>query len=353
MTDRETEEVSLLTIIPVHFDVPEHHVPLDFFQTTIKDTATVVGSLNDLVFAGRLQYRLVILPPAEGTFISRIGLIAKVGGVILAVPWALENDIAKGFIEGLTGRTTHQWSQQFGSAIQDAIQHSISGDSTAHSLSSSEYEDGALSILKECATSFLKMEQTELRTIGIDASNFYTGFDARNEFYETCLSLQKLKAIGFDTSNSFPIRRSDFQRFIVPRIEREDDLPSAWRTGFEILKVTSPNWVESDKQRLWKARDEAGRDRYFRIEDESFWRLARDHLISPTILDIMKVQWAFREFGKKKKDFRVLKVLEFNGATLSEPLEEDDLQELLGRLEARDQLNQFTLNFNNDSFSLF
>jgi hypothetical protein len=92
-----------------------------------------------------------------------------------------------------------------------------------------------------------------------------------------------------------------------------------WQVGIVMLKVTSPNWDKDDKQRQWKGRDEKGRDRFFRIDDEEFWALVQGEKLNPLIIDTMKVQWAF--LGEQQRSARVLRVLEYNGEVLGEPLD--------------------------------
>ena len=48
-------------------------------------------------------------------------------------------------------------------------------------------------------------------------------------------------------------------------------------------------------------------------------------------LDSLKVQWAYQIVGKKAKNRRVLRVLEFNGDQLAKPLSQDAINAILGR----------------------
>lgn len=108
----------------------------------------------------------------------------------------------------------------------------------------------------------------------------------RNGFYQACAADKKVRALGFDDSDEFPIKRKDFARLIVPLAPREDQPASQpWQVEIVVLNVTSPNWDRQDEQRNWKGRDERGRERYFRIEDEQFWALVQGEELNPHIID--------------------------------------------------------------------
>jgi hypothetical protein len=49
------------------------------------------------------------------------------------------------------------------------------------------------------------------------------------------------------------------------------------------------------------------------------------------IIDTIKVQWAHHGKADNPRNIHVLKVLEFNGEVLSEPLDENALSTILGR----------------------
>lgn len=48
------------------------------------------------------------------------------------------------------------------------------------------------------------------------------------------------------------------------------------------------------------------------------------------VLDVLKVQWAFQVIDGRPKNRRVLRVLEFNGDKLAEPLSSNAIKALLG-----------------------
>ena len=155
-------------------------------------------------------------------------------------------------------------------------------------------------------------------------------YAARNDFYEMCYKNPDIQGVGFDDSENFPIPRRDFARYIVslpPEKENDDD--NNWKVEIRYIKVTSPNWERGDN-RLWKAKYEGEKDALFTIEDEAFWKLVEVKQLMPQIFDNMKVQWAYIAENGRRKKTKALRVLEYNGQAVSDPLSDEELGSLLG-----------------------
>lgn len=173
------------------------------------------------------------------------------------------------------------------------------------------------------------MDQDELQEFQITPQRFMRGFEARNEFYKACDADAEIRAIGFDQTSEFPIKRPDFRRLQVALPPKEEQLINALHeVEVVVLKVTSPNWEKEDRQRKWKGRDSNDRERHFWIEDEDFWHLVAAQKLNPSTTDKMKVQWAY--IGDKRSHARVLKVLEYNGHVLGNALDSNALNARLG-----------------------
>lgn len=327
----------IIEVIPIHFDVSSHHLPLEIFVRTAQETEGVIRSFNHALFEGKLKYELLVLPPEEGTFLSRIGLALLAGwGVV----WTFtESDIGKAFITGLTTHEPAYWAEIAGKTVRQTFVADAEGAAVVSGNESAE--EGELieeatrckyksSILAETAKSFLQADASALESVGVTPQMFRNAFLARNGFYEACTATPQLRAVGFEETPHFPIDRSDFAHLQValPPEAEEPEVP--WVTGIVVLKVTSPNWDRDDRHRAWKVKDGHGRERYFRIEDEHFWTLVKAERLSIHIIDTIKVQWAFRGTTDNPRDARVLKVLEFNGEHLSDPLDENALGAILG-----------------------
>ena len=96
------------------------------------------------------------------------------------------------------------------------------------------------------------------------------------------------------------------------------------------MTVTSPNWDRRDASRTWRGKDASGKYRFFKVNDGAFWTLAEADRLNLRGLDVMKVQWAFQGSGRQAKNFRVLRVLEYNGDQLAEPYDAAALEGMLG-----------------------
>ncbi len=328
--ETETTDGRAIETISIHFDLPGHRIPLSTFVRTAEQTEAVIQSLNRELFEGKLKFELFILPPEDGSFISKLGIVIFGGLTIL---WGFtESDIGKAFIKGLTLHEPAHWAELVGEELRETL---IDG-TEASPLETDEPDEDAkyqisARIVAEAAKSFLQTDLSELEQVGITRTRFRDAFDARNKFYEACMQTPDLSAIGFEDTPRFPIDRSNFSRlqvFLPPKEEYEDDF---WLTGIAILKVTSPNWDREDRQRQWKGKDLKGRERFFRIDDEHFWTLVHAEQLSIHIIDTIQVQWAFRGIADNPKAIRVLRVLKFNDKALAEPLDDNALRAILGR----------------------
>ena len=319
----------IIGVLPIHFDVPENYLPLATFVDTANQTRAVIDAFNREVFAGNLQFDIFVLPPEEGSFKTRLAVaLLAAGGIV----WSFaESDIGKAFIKGLTMHEPAHWAAIAGSLVRNQLIESKKDSQ----LVKVEEEPLRLRqqietiIVTESAKSFLQKPETELSRIGIRPQTFRDAYEARNEFYKACLKDTNVHALGFDEEEHFPITRRDFVtlQVAVPPKEKEPDI-EPWQVETILLKVTSPNWDREDRQRQWKARDPNSRDRFFRMDDEYFWRLVSEQAISPHIIDRILVQWAF--IGDQRRHARVLKVLEYNGERIGEPLNDDALRAILG-----------------------
>ena len=320
-----TELAEGTAIFPIHFDVPEHVLPLDTFVETAEQTAALIRALGEELANGKLVFQVVVIPPAEGSFKTRLGVIVVAGAVAL---WGfIESDIGKAFVKAISLHEPAHWSEQLGQAIRD----------TVIDIASEEPEDedeealcaAVAEVLVELAADFLQADTDKLQASGITVERYRAAYAARNQFYEACEQTPDLQGVGFSEAAIFPVQRTDFVRLQV-RLPPKEDEPEPWIAGLTILKVTSPNWNRDDRARQWKGRDPKGRDRFFRIDDEHFWLLVRQERLNPHIIDTIEVQWAFQGTHDNPRNAKVLRVLKFNEETLAEPLDNRALDAILG-----------------------
>ena len=168
----------------------------------------------------------------------------------------------------------------------------------------------------------------------------------RADFYAACIEDRDVRRIGFTPEDDFPIPRNSFPERAQKSVRKpKDEEPPEWSVSIESIYVTSPNWDKEDqKSRQWKGKDQIRRDCYFVIEDAEFWYKVKDKALHVEVLDILKVQWAFQNTGGRPKNRRVLRVLEFNGNKLADPLPPEAIRAILGQYsECEANIGQGTL----------
>ena len=326
MVEAVVAKVPTIGVIALHFDVPGHYLPLETFVETAIHTKSVIDGLNVRLFEGHLKIDLFILPPDVGSFKTKLG-VAIVAG-FGAVNYFCESYIGKPLIEGLTNHEPAYWAKEAGKYLRTKLlEFDNSGRATpTEEDTRTQFET---TIVTEATKSFLQADEMDLRAIDMSPRHLREAYEARNKFYQACAADQQIRALGFEESPNFPIRRKDFARLQVnlpPKEPAPEEL--LWEVEITVLKVTSPNWDRDDKNRHWKGRDHNNRERFFRIDDEQFWLRVHTKKLNPLIIDTIKVQWAF--VGQHRRNARVLRVLQYNGEVLADPLDDNALRALLG-----------------------
>lgn len=327
----------------IHFDVEGHFLKLDTFIQTAESARDIIAALDETFFKGELKYELIVLPPEDGSFLTKFGVLVAAGTAVFAI---LNSDIGAAYVEGLTGKAPAEWAKELGQDHRVRVQETYetiepseapSPETTQPPPTSTKAASDqaacqfSANIIVAMARGILEKETDELNRIGMEVGNLFDALDARAEFYSTCIKDGDIRRIGFTPNDEFPIPRKSFaERAQKPaRIEMEED-PPEWEVAIESIYVTSPNWDEDDqKTRQWKGKDQIRRDCYFVIEDAEFWGLVKGKSLHVEVWDNLKVQWAYQIKEGKPKNRRVLRVLEFNGDKLADPLTPDAIQAIL------------------------
>ena len=335
----------------IHFDVDEHFLKLDTFVETAESARKVIDALNSTFFQGSLDYELIVLPPESGTFLSKLAVLVGVPGAVFAF---LNTDVGSAYVEGLTGKPPTEWAKELGQDHQERIQtlqelvapedaEPQDGEETLEPTVPAPDDDEAACrteamIVVAMTRGVLEKSNDELAKIGMEIGDLHDALDARADFFAACIEDRDVKRIGFSSDDDFPIPRNQFpERAQKPARKEKDDEPPEWTVTIEDIYVTSPNWDQEDQNaRQWKGKDSVRRDCYFIIEDAEFWHLVKRKELHVEVLDNLKVQWAFQVTDGRPKNRRVLRVLEFNGEKLAEPLTPDAIKALLGDFTTAD-----------------
>ena len=312
-------------IIPIHFDVPDHHLPLSQFIEAAKSAQAVVDNINKEMFEGKLRYKLLVLPPKEGTFLEVLKIAIPIGGAIWA---AMSTDIGKAFIKGLTGQEPKYWAEKAGEKIGKHKKPDDKEKNITETREPSEDDTIAIAvILTQMILGFLQKEPAELQKIGLSKEKYREAIKAKNKLYQDCIDNADVKGIGFDTTNVFPIKRKNFPERISTLPAKEEEEITNWKVEIKNLHVNSPNWARDGRK--WEGRTDSGKKVWFAIEDDAFWSHVQIKDIQPDINDQMTVQWVFPSDKSQRSKIRVLSVISYNGSDISTELTDAELTQLL------------------------
>lgn len=92
-----------------HFDVSESFLDIETFIETAQQAQRIIEALDETFFDGRLNYRLIVLPPTARSFLTRLAVIA---GGVAAVAAFLDTDIGNSYVKGLTGKEPAYWAEK-------------------------------------------------------------------------------------------------------------------------------------------------------------------------------------------------------------------------------------------------
>ncbi len=345
-----------------HFDVEQHRIPLAQFIDTAEATRDILNNFNDQFFGGKLEYNLHVLPSEEGGLVKNIQITLKIGyqlsAILASLSVFLSQDIGKSIIKDLTGKEPLEWSHETITNLQNLwIDESSTGDTRDKGETSYKTDELTEKLLVNCMAGmpiyFLNQPTNVLFNNNITPNNFRISFEARKKFYEACIKNKEIQGLSFSRTGGFPIKSTDFKKKII-EIPDEVDKDTETKTQelqyeqYEIVEivVSSPNW--NRKGRGWLTQNLIT----FNIEDDMFWEDVNNKRIKPRVKDRMRVQWIYQ--GKKSNQHKTiaLKVLSYNGGTISEPLSEEAIQEECARKNKLSKAEQDAKSLNNEP-SLF
>lgn len=315
----------------IHFDVQHHFVKLETFLETARSTKAIIEAYNQEFFDGNLEYQLIVLAPASGSLLSKIGVILFAGAA--SVFAFVESDIGKAYIKGFTGSEPATFAEDLGKAhksLYERIQKKTKLGEGA--LTEEEKQQIGSTIIIDMTKELLEADRDTVNRV-LPFGQLIEALDARGSFYEACLADPDVNGVGFDRDEHFPIPRNTFaeRAWRIRRDEDTDEMQLPWQVSVESIYVSSPNWDKDDQEtRKWKGKDSIRKDCYFIIEDEEFWQHAKDRDLRVNGLDSLKVQWAFQSLDGRPKNRRVLRVLEFNGEVLAKPFDDAAVRAIIG-----------------------
>jgi hypothetical protein len=234
--------MSEIQIIPIHFDVADHHLSLKTFIKSAQSIEKILEGFGEKFFEENPSIQVLVLPPKGGTFYETLGFF--VNGGAAAAGWVLVNG-AKPYIKGLTGKSFDEWVEQFGKSNK-----------------------ALLAMLVEAVKGFLERNNDALAAGEIKIENFPKAFAGRTDFYRVCQEDSEIKAIEFCKDGKFQIKKSDFCNYITG--DHIKNLPPEKK--LHKLAIVSPIIKKRKKSKLkWKAEDTLSNSLSdFAMEDDNF-----------------------------------------------------------------------------------
>jgi len=278
-----------LAILPVHFDVPDHHIPLSDFLSTAKGIEIVSQNIASKIFNEKVFVSIVVLPPEEGSLKSQIGMLLL--GSVLTLTFVNDD-----FLEGLIGTDPRELRIEAGQSVREGIQY-----------------------LANSTKNFLEKENNELDELGINNENFSVAFGGKDIFFKACLQNSEINGIGFTNEDLFSIGREGFESRIRPEEQEE---PETKYLLHEVI-IISPN-ISRESKAQWRVKDkESNKTLYFHMADISFKEQMFNHQYSFQPDDTMTVLVKYEKQLATGKYFKsAIKVYRFND-TEFEPIPDD------------------------------
>ena len=200
----------------IHYDVENHFIPMSDFLTASLSAEKIIADLNNQFYDGKLKYKLVIIPPEEGTFLKSIGFWVVIGTTVAA---PIAQDYVLGAFEGIAKHPPSYYAQRH------------------------------IQALKDLATGFFSMEVDELEKCIPHHINLDRAFKAKSDFYISCQNNNLIKGIGFDNTKHFPVRHEHFKQHI------SKDRIRAVDSDFSIYEAILVSPVTIDKDIKWELQD--------------------------------------------------------------------------------------------------
>lgn len=225
----------------MHFDTGDiHYLPIDDFVSFSNDMRDIIYDFNKVIFNNSLDIKIIVLPPEDGTFLNRMGII-MVGGAIFVSQAASFTDTGygKGLITGLTGNSPEYYGQKHGELLRDVSIGFV--EKTTKELN--------LIIMKEGGENLLER-----------------AYSCKNNFFKKCSENIDINGVQFARKFSDAIiTREDF----LDRINTEEMKGWAEHKLHELV-IVAPVDVKNETQQ-WRMQDkQSGAAISFFMKDNQF-----------------------------------------------------------------------------------
>ena len=273
--------VSPMAVLPVHFDVPEHYVPLHDFIEVAKGIEIVSQNLASKIFREKVFISVVVLPSDEGSLKENIGMLIL--GSFLALTFVNDD-----YLEGLIGRDPKEIRREAGVNTREAIGYLVNS-----------------------TKNFLEQENDSLCEKGINYDDFSVAYSGKDMVFEACIKNTNINGLGFDDTDLFSVSRAGFSSRVRPPKEEETET----KLLLHKVVILSPN-ISRESKAQWRVQDvETKKTLSFHMEDLSFKEQMFNHQYSFQADDTMTVLVKYEKQMQGDRVFwrkSAIKVYQFN-----------------------------------------
>lgn len=245
----------------VHFDTNEHRIPIDVFLTTGSSICKISKDFNKKFFDNHLSPEIYVVPPKNGGFIEFFNFVIINHPFEIGVSSWLCNLLLKRY----TDKKLMDWIELGGNLTLDELENEVKRikNCTDNFLMNTKV---ALKLYVNSLQRFIISDSDKLRTWEITPQEFRNSFEAKNNFYESCLQPKTgIKGIGVSKKHIFPVKRNDFSSQIVRLPLTEDDV------YYKLQKIIITNPTIVDDNTPWTGRIASNSKKItFFMEDENF-----------------------------------------------------------------------------------
>lgn len=278
----------------IHFDTNEHRIPIDVFVTTASSIHKIAKDFNKKFFDNHLSPEIYVIPPKNGGFIEFFNFIV--------INHPIETYISSWFcnllIKRYTDKKLTEWVDIGANLTLDELEKEIQRLKNCKD-SFLLNTKVALKLYIITLQQFIQSNSDKLKELNITPQEFRNSFEAKNNFYESCLQPNTgIKGLGFSKKHIFSVKRNDFSSQIIKLPMTEDDV------YYKLQKVIITNPTIVDDNTLWIGKIASNNKKIkFSMDDEYF----KDKLIkgqfpikSSNLDDEMLIYFEYRTIHDSK-----------------------------------------------------
>lgn len=183
-------------LLPIHFDLPRHVIPLQTFIVTAENAGRIAEVINQELFGGNFTLEVVIVPPEAGSFLSQLGIVVTAVGIFIAgaIVSGPLGDFGSGIFEEIVSNDASDVGKELVQSVRAAFEELTSSSEDR------EAKCVAASVVTVAAVKWILQEDNEELEALPMASALKDALVAKRRFYDACKDVPDLKAIGFSDS---------------------------------------------------------------------------------------------------------------------------------------------------------